>query len=117
MSWDNAISGATFNVTGNNSLAPSGQFLYAPNRGHNSIAGFTVDAASGQLTAIGHVATEERPSAFSLDPTGHFLFAAGSETDRLASYRVSSATGALTPLETYAVGKRPMWVLMTLLGG
>jgi 6-phosphogluconolactonase (cycloisomerase 2 family) len=45
------------------------------------------------------------------------LFAAGSETDRLASYRVNSETGALTPLETYPVGKRPMWVLMTHLGG
>jgi 6-phosphogluconolactonase len=98
-------------------MSPSGKFLYAPNRGHNSIAGFSVDASSGRLTAIGHVATEERPSAFSLDPEGHFLFAAGSETDRLASYRVNSDTGALTPLETYPVGKRPMWVLMTQLGG
>src|SRR6266567_8530957 len=69
-------------------MTPSGKFLYAPNRGHNSIAGFAVDASSGRLTAIGHVATENRPSAFSLDPEGHFLFAAGSETDRLASYRV-----------------------------
>ena len=80
--------------------------MYAPNRGHNSIAGFAVDAA-GRLTAIGHVSTEARPSAFSLDPEGHFLFAAGSETDRLASYRVNSDTGALTPLETYPVGKSP----------
>ena len=91
--------------------------MYAPNRGHNSIAGFSVDASSGRLTALGHVATEARPSAFSLDPAGHFLFAAGSETDRLASYRVNSDTGALTPLEIYPVGKRPMWVLMTSLGG
>jgi 6-phosphogluconolactonase len=98
-------------------MSPSGKFLYAPNRGHNSIAGFSVDASSGRLTAIGHVSTEERPSAFSLDPEGHFLFAAGSETDRLASYRVNSDTGALTALETYPVGKRPMWVLMTYLGG
>jgi len=98
-------------------MSPSGKFLYAPNRGHNSIAGFSVDASSGRLTAIGHVSTEERPSAFSLDPEGNFLFAAGSETDRLASYRVNRDTGALTPLETYPVGKRPMWVLMTHLGG
>ena len=97
-------------------MTPSGQFLYAPNRGHNSIAGFAVDAA-GRLAAIGHIATEARPSAFSLDPEGHFLLAAGSETDCLASYRVNSETGALTPLETYRVGKRPMWVLMTPLGG
>ena len=91
--------------------------MYAPNRGHNSIAGFSVDVSSGRLTAIGHVSTEAAPSAFSLDPEGNFLFAAGSASNRLASYRVNSDTGELTPLETYSVGKRPMWVLMTRLGG
>jgi 6-phosphogluconolactonase len=98
-------------------ITPSGQFLYAPNRGHNSIACFAVDASSGRLTALGHVATEAVPSAFSLDPEGHFLFAAGSASNRLASYRVDSDTGELTPLGTYDVGKRPMWVLITRLGG
>ncbi len=34
-------------------ISPSGRFLYAPNRGHNSIAGFSVDASSGRLTALG----------------------------------------------------------------
>jgi 6-phosphogluconolactonase len=98
-------------------ITPSGQFLYAPNRGHNSIACFAVDGASGRLTALGQVATEAVPSAFSLDPEGHFLFAAGSASNRLAAYRVNSDTGALTPLGTYDIGKRPMWVLITRLGG
>ncbi len=98
-------------------ISPSGKFLYAPNRGHDSIASFAVDGSSGRLTAIGHMATEAVPSAFSLDPEGHFLFAAGSASNRLAAYRVNSDTGALTPLGTYDVGKRPMWVLITSLGG
>ena len=98
-------------------ISPSGKFLYAPNRGHNSIAGFSVDASSGRLTAIGRVSTEAVPSAFSLDPEGNFLFAAGSETGRLASYRINGVTGELTPLETYSGGKRPMGVLITNLGG
>ena len=98
-------------------ISPSGKFLYAPNRGHNSIAGFSVDASSGRLTAIGQVSTEAVPSAFSLDPEGKFLFAAGSETGRLASYSVNSDTGELTPLETPSGGKRPMGVLITNLGG
>src|SRR6516165_4290900 len=55
-------------------LTPSGQFLYVGNRGHNSIAGFAVDAAIGRLTAIGQVPTEPVPSAFGLDPEGHFVF-------------------------------------------
>ena len=98
-------------------ISASGKFLYVPNRGHNSIAGFTVDTSSGRLTAIGQVGTEVVPSAFSLDPEGNFLFAAGSESNRLASYRVNGDTGALTPLETYSVGKRPMGVLITSIEG
>ena len=96
-------------------LTPSGRFLYVGNRGHNSIAGFTVDG-SGRLTAAGHAATEPVPSAFCLDPAGHFVFAAGSASGRLASYRINGETGALTPLTTYAVGQRPQAVLATRLG-
>ena len=96
-------------------LTPDGHFLYVPNRGHNSIAGFAV-AADGRLTAVGRVATEAVPSAFSLDPAGQFVYAAGSATGRLASYRLDEETGVLTPLETYPVGQRPMWVLTTQLG-
>ena len=98
-------------------ITPSGKFLFVPNRGHNSIAGFSVDSSSGRLTAAGRAPTESVPSAFSLDPDGNFVFAAGSESDRLASYRVNDVTGELTPLETYAGGKRPMGVLITNVGG
>ncbi len=88
----------------------SGKFLYVPNRGHNSIAGFTVDS-SGMLSNIEQVPTEAVPSAFSLDTTGDFLFAAGSASDRVAVYRVNQETGSLTLLNSYGVGKRPMEVL------
>ena len=97
-------------------ISPSGKFLYVPNRGLNSIAGFSVDASTGRLTALGRVSTEAVPSAFSLDPEGKFVFAAGSESGRLASYRINGDTGELTSLETYPVGGRPMWVLITTLG-
>ena len=98
-------------------IAPSGKFLYAPNRGHNSIASFTVESSTGRLTATGRVPTEPVPRAFSLDPTGSFLFAAGLDSGRLASYQVNPDSGQLTPLETYEGGNRPMWVLITRLAG
>ena len=47
-------------------ITPNGRFLYAPNRGHNSIAGFSVDPSSGTLSVAGHAATEAVPRAFSL---------------------------------------------------
>ncbi|HIM80181.1 MAG TPA: lactonase family protein [Dehalococcoidia bacterium] len=96
-------------------IAPSGKFLYTPNRGHNSIAGFSVDASTGRLTAAGRVSTEAVPSAFSLDPEAKFLYAAGSETGVLASYSINGDSGELTPMETYPVGKRPMEVQTTSL--
>jgi 6-phosphogluconolactonase len=97
-------------------LTPSGTFLYVGNRGHNSIAGFAVNAATGLLIPAGHVATEAVPSAFGLDPEGRFLFAAGTASGRLASYRIDSGTGRLTPLETYDVGQRPAAVQAVGLG-
>jgi 6-phosphogluconolactonase len=107
--------------TGQNScskiqIASSGKFLYAPNRGHNSIAGFTVDGTTGLLTSIGQTPSETIPRAFSLDPEGKFLYAAGLESGRLASYRIDQNTGVLQPLKVYPVGARPMWVMITRVG-
>ena len=93
-------------------MSPDGGFLFVPNRGHNTIASFSVDPDSGELTLAGHVATESVPSAFSLDPQGKFVYAAGSATGRLASYRISDSA-ELSPMATYDVGQRPMWVLTT----
>src|SRR4030095_10268565 len=92
-------------------LTPSGRFLYVGNRGHNSIAGFAVDPASGRPTPAGHTPTEAVPTAFGLDSTGTFLFSAGTASGRLASYRIDGETGALTPLDIYTVGRRPAAVL------
>ena len=97
-------------------ISPSGKFLYAPNRGHNSIASFAIDQSDGRLTAVGRVATEAVPRAFSLDPDGKFVFAAGLETGRMASFVINQDTGDLTPSDIYDVGNKPMWVLAVKLG-
>ena len=97
-------------------LTPSARFLYVGNRGHNSIAGFAVDPATGRLTIAGHAPTEAVPTAFGLDSRGTFLFAAGTASGRLASYRVDGETGALAPLDIYTVGRRPAAVLAVPLG-
>ena len=98
-------------------ITPNGRFLYAPNRGHNSIAGFSVNPSNGMLAAGGLTAAQAVPRAFSLDPQGKFLFAAGLETGNLTSYEIDQDTGELTPLEVYPVGRRPTWVLTIELGG
>jgi 6-phosphogluconolactonase len=92
-------------------ISPSGKFIYVSNRGHNSIACFSVDEGNGRLTAIRHTPTEPEVRGFSLSPDGDFLYAAGQQTNRLVSYRVNKDTGELTPLDTYNVGKAPWYVL------
>ena len=98
-------------------VSASGKFLYAPNRGHNSIACFSVNTSTGQLTATGRVASEPIPNALCLDPQDKFLFSAGQESGRMASFSVNQDSGELTPLETYPLGNRPAWVSITELPG
>jgi Lactonase, 7-bladed beta-propeller len=50
-------------------LAPSGRFLYVGNRGHNSIAGFAVDPATGHLTPAGRAMTRPISAALSSNKT------------------------------------------------
>jgi len=98
-------------------IHPQGKFLYASNRGHNSIASFAIDEMSGALTPTGWTEVDPVPRAFCLDPAGHFLYATGLETGNLIGFRVDQDSGALTRLETYAVGALPMWVSINELPG
>ncbi len=98
-------------------ITPNGKFLYVSNRGHDSIAGFSIDESTGRLASLGQQPTEATPRAFTVDPTGNFLFAAGQASGKLASYRIESESGTLTPLETYTVGENPMWVVILGLPG
>jgi 6-phosphogluconolactonase len=79
-------------------LHPGGNFVYASNRGHDSIAGFRVDAAKGTLTQIGHTSTQGRtPRHFAIDPTGRLLLAANQNSGSVVVFRIDQETGALTP--------------------
>ncbi len=93
-------------------ITPNGKYVYAPNRGHDSIAGFAVAPEDGQLTSLGQFPSEKTPRAFSIDPTGNFLYSAGLESGRLAAFRIDDSTGSLTRIATYEVGQGPMWVLI-----
>ena len=91
-------------------ITPCGRYLYAPNRGHNSIAAFSVDPKSGLLQTVGHATAEPIPRAFSIDPEGRFLLSAGLNSGKLAVYHIDSDTGTLDRTNTYDLGAKPMWV-------
>jgi len=103
--------------TGDNTTAevrahPNGRFLYASNRGHDSIALFHIDQANGALNFINATPTGGKtPRNFNLDPSGAFLIAANQQSDTLHTFRIDAETGALSPTGDPVASPRPMCVL------
>jgi 6-phosphogluconolactonase len=79
-------------------VAPSGKFVYGSNRGHDSIAIFAIDEATGRLTPAGYQPTlGKNPRNFAIDPTGTFLLAANQDSDTVVTFRLDPDSGRLTP--------------------
>jgi len=77
---------------------PNGSFLYASNRGHDSIAVFAIDPRAGTLILVEHVPTQGKmPRNFAIDPTGAYLFVANQNTNNIVLFRIDPKTGRLTP--------------------
>ncbi|MGA9686094.1 MAG: lactonase family protein, partial [Candidatus Sulfotelmatobacter sp.] len=77
---------------------PSGRFLYASNRGHDSIAVFAIDRKKGTLTLVEYAPTKgQNPRNFAIDPTGTLIFAANEKSDNIVIFRINAQTGRLTP--------------------
>lgn len=75
---------------------PDGRFLYVANRGHNSLALFAIDSATGKLTALGYEPVRgENPRNFNIDPTGNFLIAVNAKPGNAVVFRINRETGAL----------------------
>ena len=92
-------------------ISEDGRFVYASNRGHESIASFTIDPQSGKLAELERVPTEKIPRSFDLMPGGRFVVVAGQGEGKLALYRRDPETGLLKRAQTLECGKRPAWVM------
>lgn len=99
------------NSTSDIEVHPSGKYVYVANRGHDSIAGFAIDAA-GKLKSLGTTPTERTPRSFNISPDGRHLIAAGQNSGRLAIYKIND-DGSLKQFATTEVGSKPWWVLIT----
>ena len=79
-------------------IDPSGKFLFASNRGDDSIAVFAIDPRTGMLT---HVETDstggKTPRNFAIDPTSSWLLAANQDSDKIVVFRIDQKTGHLNP--------------------
>ena len=74
----------------------SGQFLYASNRGHNSIAVFKTNDLDGSLSLVGHETTKiDTPRNFSLSPNEKYLLVANQKSNSIVSFKRDIKTGLL----------------------
>jgi 6-phosphogluconolactonase len=78
---------------------PNGKFLYTSNRGHDSIAEFSIDQSTGRLTLVHNFSIQGKtPRDFELDPAGRYLLAAGQDTNNVVVFRIDPTTGELRPI-------------------
>jgi|SRR5450631_44038 6-phosphogluconolactonase len=91
-----AFSGS--NDTAEIHVHPGGKFLFASNRGHDSIAVFAIDGHTGALTLVDHFPTQGKtPRNFEIDPTGNLLFVANQDSNTIVVFRIDPNSGRLTP--------------------
>ena len=95
---------------------PRANYVYASNRGHDSVAVFAVNKKTGLLERRGHEATGGKtPRFFGLDPDGRWLLAANQGSDTVVVFRVDQKTGLPRPTgETISVSSPVCLVFASL---
>lgn len=89
---------------------PSGRFLYASNRGDDSIVVFAI-GGDGKLTFLERISTQGKtPRGFSIDPTGSYLLAANQDSDTVVIFRIDQTDGRLKPTGTTVSVPNPVAV-------
>ncbi len=112
-----AISTLEAGFTGWNACAevcidPQGKFLYGSNRGHNSIAVFSINQSDGTLKPVGHQkAGIDTPRNFAIDPSGKFCLVANQKSDSIIVFKINPQTGALEPTENKIKVEKPVCIL------
>jgi 6-phosphogluconolactonase len=96
-------------------IHPSGRFLYGSNRGHNSLAIFSIDQETGRLTPVGNESSGGKvPRGFAVDPTGNWLVAANQDSANVVVFRIDRETGRLTPTGITVEVDKPVCVKILL---
>lgn len=91
---------------------PSGKFVYVSNRDpYNSIAIFSIDAKTRELTAVGLQGMGVKtPRNFAIEPTGQFMLVANQSGGNVIVFRINQSTGQLTPTEASVQVATPVCV-------
>ncbi len=77
-------------------VSPDGRFLYASNRGHDSLAIYSINQTTGRITLEGHESTRGgHPRDFMIDKYGEFVLVANRDDDNVVVFRRDKSTGML----------------------
>lgn len=99
-------------------LSRDARFLYCSNRGHDSIATFAVDPATGLLSPVAWASSQGRtPRFITLDPAGRMLYAANEQSDTIVPFRVDEGSGRLTPAGAAVRNASPVTIVFADLNG
>ncbi len=86
-------------------MHPNEKFLYASNRGPDTISIFEIDTISKKLSLVEHSSSEgETPRDFNIDPTGNWLVSANQDSDTLVVFKIDYESGTLDKVATMTVG-------------
>lgn len=100
------------NTTAQVVVSGDGRFVYASNRGHNSIAVFSINQTTGAITYIGeHWTFGETPRNFNIDPSGNFMYVAHQNTDNIATFKVDRTTGRLEMIGQLLTTGQPVCIV------
>jgi 6-phosphogluconolactonase len=93
-------------------IHPNGKFLYASNRGPDTIVVLSVDPGKGTLKPVQEVSSRGlMPRSFGIDPSGDFLLAAGEVSDDVVVFHLDSATGRIIPTRGAARVETPVCIV------
>ena len=97
-------------------LHPSGNFVYVSNRGHNSVAAFTV-GADRKLTFAGHVTGDiKTPRNFNVDPSGRWMLIASEAGAKVGVWEIDPKTGLAKETGTTVKVSKPVCVKFVAVG-
>ena len=84
------------NNTAELALSADGRFLYASNRGHDSVTQFAIDAGTGQLKLVSNTPSGGKiPRNIAITPSGDELLAANQDSNTITVFRRDPKTGRL----------------------
>lgn len=99
------------NIAADIHVHPNGKFLYASNRGHDSLIICAINKGNGKLELLGHQSTlGEHPRNFGIDPTGNYLLVTNKDSNNIVTFKINQDTGLLTSMDKVIEVPQPVCI-------